>query len=92
MGGVSNNEGRVEICLNNEWGTVCDQMWDVLDARVVCRQQGLAVTGRMIKHFVLHTHFKHALRFFQVYKHLALVEAQGGYGWRMWPVQGMREY
>ena len=45
VGGVSSNEGRVEICLNNEWGTVCDQMWDVADASVVCRQLGLGLTG-----------------------------------------------
>ena len=45
MGGANYNEGRVEICLNNEWGTVCDQMWDVTDARVVCRQLGLSSTG-----------------------------------------------
>ena len=44
-GGTSNAEGRVEICLRNEWGTVCDQMWDVTDASVVCRQLGLATTG-----------------------------------------------
>ena len=47
VGGTSNAEGRVEICLRNEWGTVCDQMWDVTDASVVCRQLGLAFTGKM---------------------------------------------
>ncbi len=45
MGGTSNAEGRVEICLSDEWGTVCDQMWDATDASVVCRQLGLASSG-----------------------------------------------
>ncbi len=44
-GGADYTEGRVEICLDDEWGTVCDRMWGVTDAAVVCRQLGLASLG-----------------------------------------------
>ena len=54
-GGTASTQGRVEVCYNNQWGTVCDDTWSSLDASVACLQLGYSSEGKVtyyIKCFV----------------------------------------
>ena len=46
--GLISNAGRVEICINNAWGTVCDYRWQESSASVVCKQLGFQPYGMFL--------------------------------------------
>ena len=49
MSGIGPHEGRVEVCVNEVWGTVCSNSWSNDDASVVCRQLGYSPLGLVLE-------------------------------------------
>ena len=47
--GSTSMNGRMEVCLNGDWGTVCDDEWTAVDANVACGQLGYSRSGMQKK-------------------------------------------
>ena len=45
--GSYNNIGRIDLCVNDAWATVCSNSFDSKDASVVCRQLGYSSYGNL---------------------------------------------
>ena len=45
VNGSTPNEGRLEICYNNNWRTICESQWTDANAEVACRQLGYSTIG-----------------------------------------------
>lgn len=59
IGGTLASEGRVEVCNQNQWGSVCNISWDLNDANVACRQAGFGSGNQKLKdllfiHIMMH--------------------------------------
>ena len=47
------SEGTIQICVDNQWGTVCDDLWDQTDATIVCNSLGYT-NGQYHIHMYIH--------------------------------------
>ena len=49
--GSTVSEGRLEICHNGQWGTICNQGWTDSRAAQVCSRLGLPTYSELLDHF-----------------------------------------
>lgn len=47
-GGPNHLSGTVEICFNNQWGSICG-IWTTINAKVMCRHLGYSALGKYNK-------------------------------------------
>ena len=80
-------EGRVEVCVNGTWGTVCSRNWNVRHGRVVCRQLGLPSAGMTNTiHTIQLYHPQLSHQCLDCSQMLVMVKEMGQYIWLTWIV------
>ena len=53
VNGSLESEGRLEVCVNQLWGTVCSRSWDYRETRVACKQLGHQELGNKLHHYLI---------------------------------------
>ncbi|EDO39040.1 predicted protein, partial [Nematostella vectensis] len=48
--GADYRTGRLEVFINGQWGTVCDDLWDMQDTQVACKHLGFLGAIRYYRH------------------------------------------
>ena len=68
INGTTLSEGRVEICYDGVWGSVCDSGWSYWDAAIVCLQLNFQGTS-------IYTYSLHVANTYKAWKNAGTVTA-----------------
>ena len=53
VGGSFEQEGRVEVCSNGVWISICQSGWNAIDAYVLCNQLGYTGTSELFNEYII---------------------------------------
>ena len=56
IGGTNELEGRLEVCIDGQFGSICDDFWSVADANTACLQMGFAGVGKHTQIIIITVH------------------------------------
>ena len=83
--GTDVREGRVEICSDGNWSTVCDNLWNEAEAKIVCQQLGYPSDGECRFHEKLCIISIHSLSCILNYWYISVYRCSGILRSLLWP-------